>query len=85
MLSGGIRRSSFIGRAVVTVPESGQPLQVTVELKPHRDTPPAKSGRRKGIAKRTPKATVAGCLRPLPACLAGDRILLAKNVTFRDH
>jgi hypothetical protein len=39
MLSSGIRRSSFIGRAVVTVPESGPPLQVTVELKPRDDTP----------------------------------------------
>jgi len=40
MSSSGIRRSSFIGRAVVTVPENGQPLQVMVELKPRENTPP---------------------------------------------
>jgi hypothetical protein len=45
MSSSGIQRSSFIGRAVVTVPASGRPLQVTVELKPREDTPAAKSGK----------------------------------------
>ena len=38
--------------------------------------------RRNRIAKRPPKATAAGCLRPLPACLAGERVLLAKERTF---
>jgi len=52
----GIQHSSFIGRAVVTVPESGQPLQVTVELKPRENTPPAKSGNDgKGSPNSTPK------------------------------
>jgi hypothetical protein len=52
----GIRLSSFIGRAVVTVPESGQPLQVTVELKPRENTPPATSGKGgKGSPSGTPK------------------------------
>jgi hypothetical protein len=37
MRSSGIRRSSFIGRTIVTVPESGQPPQVTVELKPREN------------------------------------------------
>jgi hypothetical protein len=44
MQGSGIRRSSFIGWTVVTVPESGPPLQVTVELKPREDTPSAKPG-----------------------------------------
>jgi len=44
MRSSGIRRSSFIGRTIVTVHESGPPLQVTVELKPRVDVPPAKPG-----------------------------------------
>jgi beta-lactamase regulating signal transducer with metallopeptidase domain len=45
MSSSGIRRSSFIGRAVATVPQSGPLLQVKVELKPRGNTPPVESGK----------------------------------------
>jgi len=43
MASTGIRRSQFIGRAVITVPEGGQPVQATVDLKPREKTAPRKT------------------------------------------
>ena len=36
-----IRSPAFVGRTVVTVPESGPPPQVMVELEPREKTPPA--------------------------------------------
>jgi hypothetical protein len=56
MRSSGIRPSTFVGRAVVTVPESGQSLQATVELKPRENAPPAKSSKDgKESSSGTPK------------------------------
>ena len=51
----GIRRSSFIGSTVVTVPESGPPLHVKVELKPRENTPPAKPAK---DGKKSPSSSL---------------------------
>ncbi len=42
MGSSGIRRSSFIGSTVITVPEVGPPLPVTIELKPREKLSPSR-------------------------------------------